>query len=63
LLKRIIVYETTYDNIVLIKSPLIMHVPSVYAPEWIGIAVIIGFAIFLVYRKKITRFIRKGLVL
>jgi len=40
-----------------------MHVPSVYAPEWIGIAVVIGFAIFLVYRKKITRFLRKGLVL
>ena len=40
-----------------------LHVPAVYVPEWIGIAVVSGFAMFLVYKKKVKRFTRTGLVL
>ena len=40
-----------------------LHVPAVYVPEWIGIAIFTGFVTFLIYRKKVNRFFKTGLVL
>ena len=37
-----------------------LHVPSVYVPEWTGIAAVAGFASWLVYRKNVRRFLREG---
>ncbi|MFC1998694.1 metal-dependent hydrolase [Chloroflexota bacterium] len=33
-----------------------LHDPGVYIPEWIGIAVVVGFAAWLFYRKEVQRF-------
>jgi len=40
-----------------------LHDPSVYIPEWIGIAIVVGFGTWLVYRKEVRHFLRQGRII
>jgi inner membrane protein len=40
-----------------------LHDSSVYIPEWIGIAIVAGFGIWLVCRKEVRRFLRQGRII
>ena len=51
-----------YGNLLSLWWNEFLHVPSVYIPEWIGIAIVVAFASFLIWRREVKHFLKMGML-